>query len=244
MDPLGEINAPRSERPASPDPIAGLDPVPAPAADVAIAYGQSPSGPHSAQVPTPRTAAMVQARRDVFWQNVTREVLMAMAAAAAANSGRMSATPTGAASSPSPIGDMFDGRMGIITTLGQRIPIADVIPVFAVSRPGCAEDRLRSNDVQCTVFRISTPTGESYTLPIHHIAGIHSMTEALANQLEAAAREMESEDADGNRLPFGFGAYTSLTQSETESEPEPMDESGSESGAVPGPNGQAPASAE
>lgn len=219
MDPLSEINA-------KPSPGSGADPDRSAAVDSGknlgtipaaggVAYGQSPAGPNPGQPAIAHTASMVQARRDVFWQNVTREVLMAMAAAAAANTGRITATPKGAANSPSPVSDMFDGRMGIITTLGQRIPIADVIPVFAVSKPGCAEDRLRSNDVQCSVFRISTPTGESYTLPIHHIAGIHSMSEALANQLEAAARDMEDKDADGNRLPFGFAAYTSLAKSET-----------------------------
>lgn len=220
MDPLSEINAkpmPATDRAAAVDAGKNLGTVPAasPAAGH-TPYGQSPAGPNSHQHAVPHTASMVQARRDVFWQNVTREVLMAMAAAAAASSGRVSPTPKGAANSPSPVSNMFDGRMGIITTLGQRIPIADVIPVFAVSKPGCAEDRLRSNDVQCSVFRISTPTGESYTLPIHHIAGIHSMSDALANQLEAAARAMEEKDSDGNRLPFGFGAYTSLARSESE----------------------------
>lgn len=175
-------------------------------------YGQTPGGEQA----LPHTAAIVQARRDVFWQNVTREVLMAMASAAAAHSGRVSPTPSGAANSPSPVGDMFDGRMGIITTLGQRIPIADIIPVFSVSRPGCAEDRSRSNDVQCSVFRILTPSGESYTLPIQHIAGIHSLSDALADQLESAAAAMEGEDEDGNKQPFGFAAYTSLARSETQ----------------------------
>ncbi|GEM_PF-1106134 len=221
MDPLSEVNATPGDAADRAETLrtgANLGSVPAPRTPSGRPYGQSPAGPNPApnNAAVPHSASMVQARRDVFWQNVTREVLMAMAAAAAANSGRISATPKGAASSPSPVADMFDGRMGIITTLGQRIPIADVIPVFAVSKPGCAEDRLRSNDVQCSVFRISTPTGESYTLPIHHIAGIHSMSDALANQLEAAARSMEEKDDDGNRLPFGFGAYTSLARSESE----------------------------
>lgn len=221
MDPLGEVNASmqRTE----------------PAGDESsiVTYGQTPAGAVNAS-PMPHTAAMVQARRDVFWQNVTREVLMAMAAAAAANTGRVSPTPKGAASSPSPVSDMFDGRMGIITTLGQRIPIADVIPVFAVSRPGCPEDRARSNDVQCSVFRISTPSGESYTLPIHHITGVHSMSDALANQLEAAARQMEETDETGTALPFGFAAYTSLARSEAEAA----------SGSQPSANSPDPSGAE
>jgi hypothetical protein len=233
MDPLGEINAVPSNAPQQPlslDLGVGLGGFGSPALPDRMTYGQSPGGPQPHTPHIQHTAAMVQARRDVFWQNVTREVLMAMAAAAAANTGRVSATPTGAANSPSPVSDMFDGRMGIITTLGQRIPIADVIPVFAVSRPGCAEDRLRSNDVQCSVFRISTPTGESYTLPIHHIAGIHSMSDALAKQLEAAARDMEESDGSGGRQPFGFGAYTSLARSESEGSPASAPTAGNETG--------------
>ncbi|MEM9372669.1 MAG: hypothetical protein AAGA55_03415 [Planctomycetota bacterium] len=220
MDPMSEIGlgpAGSSDTDTPSDADNATGDVRAPASiDNIGSFGQTPGGMAHGPNPLAHTASMVQSRRDVFWQNVTREVLMAMAAEAAANTGRISATPKGAANSPSPVADLFDGRMGIITTLGQRIPIADVIPVFAVSRPGCPEDRLRSNDVQCTVFRISTPGGESYTLPIHHIAGIHSMSDALANQLESAARAMEGRDDQGNRLPFGFAAYTSLARSESE----------------------------
>jgi hypothetical protein len=42
------------------------------------------------------------------------------------------------------------------------------------------------------------------------------MSDALAEQLEAAAQEMEEEDADGNKMPFGFAAYTSLAQAEAQ----------------------------
>lgn len=180
------------------------------------AYGQTPAGtihPHR-----PHTADLVQVRRDVFWQNVVREVLLALAAAAATDSGRISPTAAGAASSPSPTADLFDGRMAVITTLGQRIPIGDVVPVFAVSAPGTLEDRVRSNDVQCTVFRIRTPSGESYTLPITQIVGVHALSDQLADQLEQAAQSMEDTDEDGNRLPFGFAAYTSLARSESETQ--------------------------
>ena len=103
--------------------------------------------------------------------------------------------------------------MGVITTLGQRIPIADITPVFACSMSGCPEDRSISGDVQCTIFRINTPTGESYTLPISQIIGVHSVSESLLDHLsenEAAINEEES------RVPFGFAAYTSLARSEAE----------------------------
>lgn len=160
-------------------------------------------------------SARVQARRDLFWSNVVRDSLMAMASAAASSSARLSPTPSAAQHSVSPVADLFDGRMGIITSLGQRIPIADIFPVFACSSTGSAADRERSIDVQCTVFRITTPTGESYTLPISQIIGIHSLTEDLIKQLEAASEEIQDEDDEiGVGLPFGFAAYTALSRSE------------------------------
>ncbi len=166
-------------------------------------------------------AVRVQARRDQFWSNVVRDTLMAMAAAAASSSARMSPTPSAAQHSVAPVDQLFDGRMGIITSLGQRIPIADIFPVFACSAVGSQVDRERSADVQCTVFRITTPTGETYTLPISQIIGIHSLSEELVRQLEAATQEFGDDDPDdGNTLPFGFGAYTALSKSEDEQNPE------------------------
>ncbi len=159
----------------------------------------------------------VQARRDLFWSNVVRDSLMALASAAANSSARLSPTPTAAQHSTSPVDDLFDGRMGIITSLGQRIPIADIFPVFACSSVGSRADRERSADVQCTIFRVTTPTGETYTLPISQIIGIHSLSEDLINQLESASEELrEQEMENGNRVPFGFAAYTSLARSEAE----------------------------
>lgn len=178
-----------------------------------VLYGQSPSGPPSRI----HNAELVQVRRDLFWQNVVREVLMGLAAAAASNTGRLTPTPTAAANSPRPDSDMFDGRMGVITVQGQRIPVADVIPVFACSAPSSETSRTLSSDIQCTVFRIRTPSGETYTLPITQIVGVHSISASVAEQMEAAAQEMEETDADGNKMPFGFAAYTSLAKAESQS---------------------------
>jgi hypothetical protein len=194
--------------PISPGHNPGTDELP----DHPVVYGQTPVAP----VQRVHPAELVQVRRDLFWQNVVREVLMGLAAAAAHSAGRLEASATAAASGTTPVDDMFDGRMAVITTLGQRIPIADVVPVFACSAPRTTNDRLLSADIQCTVFRIRTPGGENYTLPITQIVGVHSMSDALAEQLEAAAQEMEEEDADGNKMPFGFAAYTSLARSETQ----------------------------
>ncbi len=187
----------------------GADELPNPPRPI---YGQTPTAPVQGVHP----AELVQVRRDLFWQNVVREVLMGLSAAAAQSAGRLDTSPSAAANGSSPVDSMFDGRMAVITALGQRIPIADVVPVFACSTPRSSNDRLLSADIQCTVFRIRTPGGENYTLPITQIIGVHSMSEALAHQLEAAAQEMEEEDADGNKMPFGFAAYTSLAQSEAQ----------------------------
>ncbi len=166
-------------------------------------------------------AIRVQARRDQFWSNVVRDSLMAMATAAASSSSRLSPTPSAAQHSILPVADLFDGRMGIITSLGQRIPIADIFPVFACSAVGSQKDRERSADVQCTVFRITTPSGETYTLPISHIIGIHSLSEDLVRQLEAATEDIQDDDQEGGSgLPFGFGAYTALSKSEEDEQSE------------------------
>lgn len=157
----------------------------------------------------------VQARRDLFWSNVVRDSLMALASAAASSSARLKPTPTAAQHSTKPVDELFDGRMGIITTLGQRIPIADIFPVFACSSTGSLADRERSTDVQCTVFRITTPTGETYTLPVSQIIGIHSLSEDLIKQLEAASEDLQEDGPESqHRLPFGFAAYTSLSEAE------------------------------
>ncbi|MFK7758316.1 MAG: hypothetical protein AB8C13_00030 [Phycisphaerales bacterium] len=174
------------------------------------------SHPADTQQSSVPQSVRVQARRDLFWSNVVRDSLMAMASAAASSSARLSPTPSAAQHSMKPVGNLFDGRMGIITSLGQRIPIADLFPVFACSSTGTQADRDRSTDVQCTVFRITTPTGETYTLPISQIIGIHSVSEELIKQLESSTEEKPDQENTQDRRPFGFGAYTSLSKSERE----------------------------
>lgn len=112
---------------------------------------------------------------------------------------------------------MFDGRVGVMTTLGQRIPIADVYPVFSCSSTAPDADRSLAEDVQCTIFRIKTPTGESYTLPISQIVGVHSLSDELVQELERQSQKQnEPGDDNDDRTPFGFAAYTSLARSERE----------------------------
>lgn len=176
--------------------------------------GPAPAALHAAHVPT------TLARRDLFWQNVVRETLMALAVAAGSG-GRLSPTPTGAATSPDPVDPLFDGRMAIVTTLGQRIPIADIYPVFACSLAhGTHAERMLSADVQSTVFQITTPTGEMYTLPVSQIASVHTLTEQLVRQLEAHAAANAARGTPTNEpgMPFGFEAFTSLARSEADAE--------------------------
>lgn len=149
-------------------------------------------------------------RREIFWHNVMREILNSLAAAAH-SAGRVSATPSGVAMSSAPVNEMFDGRLAVVTKLGQRIPIADVFPVFACSVPMSQADRMLAADVQCTIFQIRTPGGEVYTLPVHEIVAFHSLSEELVRQMEAAAAAAAAEDDETSEgLPFGFGAFTSL----------------------------------
>jgi hypothetical protein len=167
-------------------------------------------------------AGQAAARRELFWHNVVREILSSLAVTAATFSGRLSPTASGAATTPAPDHELFDGRMAVITRLGQRIPIADVYPVFACSVPthGGQRDRLLAADVQCSIFQIRTPSGEVYTLPIHEIASVHSLSEALIRQMEATARA-QAKDAGETGVPsepFGFAAFTSLARTEREQE--------------------------
>lgn len=156
-------------------------------------------------------------RRELFWSNIVRDTLMALSAVAAHASGRVAPSPTAAAFSPAPSHPVLDGRIGIVTALGQRIAIADVLPVFAVTDVSCREGRERSEDVQCSVFRITTPSGEIFTLPISQIIAVHALSDELLKQLEhrASMNALEAGASDDG-VPFGFKAYTSLARSESE----------------------------
>lgn len=213
MDPIDKLNVLKAADTAGPTPTATGNP----------AYGQSPapSGmghtPEGPIAPAPAAPGRVLVRRDVFWNNVVRDILMAMATAAASSSGRLQPTVTGAENSTSPLDQMFDGRVGVMTTLGQRIPIADLYPVFSCSSADPDADRSLAADVQCTIFRIKTPTGESYTLPISQIVGVHSLSDELVQELERQSQIQEGVDTEHiDRAPFGFAAYTSLARAERE----------------------------
>lgn len=162
----------------------------------------------------------VEAARELFWQNVIREMLTSLSAVCAAR---------GVGPPPDGQPDLLDGRLAIVTTRGQRIPIGFVMPLFACGIPGTAFDRALSAAVECTVFQIRTPGGEVFTLPLHEIRMFHSITEDLQERLKDASKTM---DKDGADQPFGFAAYTSLARTQLPQEtdevsagqgPEPAD---------------------
>ncbi len=139
--------------------------------------------------------ASLAATRELFWQNVLQELLTGLSAQCAQGEEK----------------DLFDGRLAIITSQGNRIPIADITPVFACGVPGTAEQKSLSLAVECTVFQIRTPDGEVFTLPLHEIKMFHSMSEELVERVKEAARASE-QGTSGAEEPFGFAAFTSLSK--------------------------------
>lgn len=139
------------------------------------------------------TATELSELRTLFWHNVVREMLTGLAAAAVKHP------------------DLLDGRFGVLTRSGERIPIAQVEPVFGMSVRGSDEDRDASSAVQMTVFRIATPEGEVFTLPVSEIRGFHELTPELLERLEQAEREADDPAGrPGSEQPFGLAAFRAL----------------------------------
>jgi ribosomal protein L12E/L44/L45/RPP1/RPP2 len=204
----------------------------------------------------------VMATRELFWQNVIREILTSLSMVCALRPSPASAAATLPASAPesgdaeeengepgeddeesqSAAGEgevtvaegapdaadattfdseLFDGRLAVITRRGDRIPIADVFPLFAcgIATP---RDRVLSIALECTVFQIRTPAGEVYTLPLHDIATFQALSPELMRRLSNMARKQQEQETGENGLqqPFGFAAFTSVAR-ET---PPPMTE--------------------
>ncbi len=185
--------------------------------------------------------------RELFWQNVIREMLtslsmLSMKMEAQAGAQKMDPsqviidTPEGTitqgataeaddeAEEQAEEESLFDGRLAVITTLGNRIPIADVHPLFACGVTNNADDRSLATAVECTVFQIRTPPGEVYTLPLSEIRGFHSLSpelvERLQRQAEAQLNHITGGPDEENQQPFGFAAFTSLAQSDRETSTE------------------------
>ena len=152
--------------------------------------------------------------REMFWQNVTREMLTSLAMQRAKLASKAEAIRRDMEAKGEDPGELdhlpgFDGRMAIVTSLGERIPIADITPLFACSIGGTSRERALSEDVQCTVFQIRTPTGEVYTFPVHEIRGLHALTEEAMQTLQ---EEAAGESGGVSGAPFGFAAFTSLAR--------------------------------
>lgn len=154
--------------------------------------------------------------RELFWNNVMREILTALSVLSVAdgNAGKPSEPAADAGEQEpedqEPVSDPLDGRLAIVTRGGERIPIAAVYPLFACGIPGPESERALSIALECTVFQVRTPSGEVYTLPLHEIRGFHALSQALMDEL-AASMPGQSDGTAGE--PFGFAAFTSLARS-------------------------------
>ncbi|HLP85322.1 MAG TPA: hypothetical protein VK157_13315 [Phycisphaerales bacterium] len=159
------------------------------------------------------TPTETRAYRELFWQNVLREVLVSLIMLHVAPAQQQQKNLPKPPNAPDPAA-VLDGRLGLITKTGLRIPIAGVYPVFSASVPLTSKTLTLSAILQSTVFQVHTPSGEVYTLPLHEIRGFHALTEELMDQLAANARAQgEATQADGAEAePFGFAAFTSMAR--------------------------------
>ena len=166
----------------------------------------------------------ILASRELFWQNVVREMLIGLAGVpsrqnepqpANGDANKPDANSADSAKSDSALDPaLLDGRLAIITKSGQRIPIAAVFPLFAwgVSAPAARDLCLA---IECTIFQIKTPDGHVLTVPLHEIRTFHALSPELMERLERSARRRAARrDAQGDddAPPFGFAAFTSLAR--------------------------------
>jgi len=177
-----------------------------------IPEGTAPNdaqGRTAMDTPQRSSAQDIAMTRELFWNNVIREMLSTLSTASA-----MGPAPNGipGVDRPSHPADVLDGRLAIVTTLGNRIAIASVTPLFACGVPGSAADRALSMDVECTVFEVRTPKGEVFTLPLHEIRAFHALTDELMQHLRQSATEQAEAAKHDNDEPFGFAAFTSLAR--------------------------------
>jgi hypothetical protein len=187
----------------------------------------------------PLTAEQTAHMRQLFWENVIREILSSLSMVAVLRPAEPSKHAPEHAASDLPIIDaqtdspnlpqphqqalerapgphfepeLFDGRLAVVLKSGERVAIGDVFPVFACS---IAQDLNRplAMAVECSVFQIRTPEGQVFTIPLHEIRAFHALTPELMRRLMEAARQ---QNMRGNHvpehIPFGFAAYTSLAQ--------------------------------
>lgn len=168
-----------------------------------MAASGNPSTPNrkNAAAPARRTEAagavdldpaQLEAIRQVFWHNVVREMLSGLTAVAEKRP------------------ELMDGRFAVLTHGGERIPIARVEPVFAYTVRGTSAERRASAAVQLTVFRVSTPDGEVFTLPVQEVRGFHELTPELLARIQQIEDEQSKAAGEEEPRPFGFAAFQAL----------------------------------
>ena len=169
-----------------------------------------PSKPHTPTSPAqsgPIDAVQQAALRDLFWHNVAREMLTGLSVLCQQQP------------------ELFDGRFAILTTTGSRIPIGVIYPLFACSVPGSGPEHNLSLAVQCTVFRVQTPEGEVFTLPVQEVRALHALTPELVERMQAAAKDGESQSDESNvrvvSEPFGLAAFAALPKISLTPKPAP-----------------------
>lgn len=145
--------------------------------------------------------------RDLFWNNVMREMLTALSVE------YLRRDPEKPGEGP----DLFDGRLAVLTRAGERLPIAEVHPLFACGVDTSPGTRELSIAVECTVFQIRTPSGEVFTLPLAEIRAFHALSEDLIQKLEEMASHASQSGEGEDDKPFGFAAFAALPK------PEPSD---------------------
>lgn len=181
---------------------------------------QAPKATRRATRPeAPLSPTHTVAARQLFWANVMREILTSLSTVSALRPApdevQTDEQKADAAAKGTPTYDptLFDGRLAVLTHGGERIAIAAVYPVFAcgINTPS---DRALSVALECTVFQINTPDGHVYTLPLQEIRAFHSLTPELMRRLERSAqrRQPRGPRAPKDSTPFGFAAFTSITQ--------------------------------
>lgn len=198
-------------------------------------YAQVGSGPMPGVLPaahgrpnnrastTPQNWQEAAAARSLFWSNVMREILTSLAAESLRRPKLEPSDLIGAAGDTEAVEyededtDMFDGRLAVLTHAGERIPIADVQPIMTAGPNSNEDARALSMAVECTVFQITTPTGEIFTMPLAEMRGFHALTPNLMDRIKQSARDQEVGVASDGAEPFGFAAFTSLSKSATTS---------------------------
>jgi hypothetical protein len=160
--------------------------------------------------------------RDLFWQNMMREMLTALSVESINRQARAAHAAADGKPPPQEEGvNLFDGRLGILTHAGERIPIAEVYPLLACGISTSDEAKVLSIAVECTVFQVRTPAGEVYTLPLKEMRGLHALTPELMQALQDAARRESGDTGEDGTEPFGFAAFTSLARAKPAIAPPP-----------------------